>query len=605
MGKLVLLPLLLFSLLCGGEIKINQKSDSLNITPYVHYFIAPQELTEPPSDEGIFIRSFKDNLLLGYLYDKRVWIKFDITNESNESVEKILAFDYPIQKELSLYERNTNSLYLNRHENSLIYYYRLHFKPHETKNLLLEASNRDAATIVKLKLYNPSTFFSINMEQLLLAMLFIGAIGAILIYNLFLLFLTKDMSYFFYILMVSIFTLLILHIDGVLTTFFTGFVMSKRLISTLLLILAISMILFTKTFLNLSSAFPRIDQSLNLILFTLSLLYLVEITWEIIPTSLERIYYSATFAYLLYIGLFAYLHGKREALYYLLGWTLLFTSTTLLVLRQIGVSDLYDRFPYLVYIGVIGEAMLFSMALSARINTMRLEKNRITQELLRRRTLEKRRLEAYANGKTQELQKTLQERAMLLKELHHRVKNNLQIITSLLRLQADKHRNRELGKILIEAENRIRAISNIHEMLYKENSLSKVDLQRYLETLIDGLRTTYSAEQSIDISIHSNATLDMDRAIYCGLIVNELVTNALKYAFREGDKGKITIIFTRQDGNYKLTISDNGRGIDPKGRSHEGLGLKIVKTLATHQLKGKIEIRSHGGLHYTIYFPID
>ncbi|MRI82864.1 MAG: hypothetical protein C6I00_00400 [Nitratiruptor sp.] len=590
--------------LYGGSIPVTPQSDRFNITPWVSYLITPKS-----QYNYLWIlqqeRAFKDisrgELLLGYHEEERVWLRFDLANPSSQSFTKILAFQYPLQEQLYLYELESDRIYEQERTNALVPYYQLHFAPYERKRLLLEASNDDWASIVKLFLYEPTTFHILNSHRFMVIMLFVGAIGAILLYNLFLLFLTKDPSYLYYILMVATFSLLVLHCDGLLASLVEGFSLSKSSVSTLLLILGLAMIFFTRSFLELPRSFPRLDRSLDLLFISLVLLYLSNLV-ELIPTGFQRLYYIAAFAYLLYVGLYAYWHGRREALYYLLGWILLFGSALLLVLRQIGLSDLYDRFPYLIYVAILGEAMLFSMALSARINTMRLEKDRATQKLLERQTIERHRLEAYATKKTRELQKALEEKAMLFRELHHRIKNNLQIIISLLRLQADRHLDPKLGSILLEAENRIRTISQIHEMLYnREDGIHQIDLQHYFQGLVEGLVHSYAKKLQIRVCISSKATLDMDRAIYCGLIINELVTNALKYAFTSKEQGRITISFQEVGEFYELILYDDGSGFDPE--KIQGLGLKIVRTLVERQLKGELRIDTRVGSYYEILFP--
>ncbi len=592
--------------IAANNIVINEETDSFNITPLIRYYITPSEekdYIEVLKHDQDFKKIGKDILLLGYITNKTLWLRLDITNDSNQSIDKILSYSYPLQEVLYLYELGNDKTHELQHNDSLVPYYKLHFKPHETKNFLIQVRNRNVSTIVKLEVFKPITFFQHNNHQLLIGMLFIGGIGTLLLYNLFLFYLTQDSSYLYYVVMVMMFTVVALHVNGYVTYFIQGFTLSKTLLYTILLILAVAMVFFTKTFLDLPNTSPKIDRTLDTIFIILVGLYLGNML-DIIPVVVHRFIYTVAFGYLIFVGIYLYKKGKKEALYYLLGWIVLFFSTLLIVLRQAGVSDLYDSIPYLSYIGVIAEALLFSMALSARINTLQHEKERATQVLLQHQLMERSRLEAYAKEKTKDLQRALEEKAILLKELHHRVKNNLQIIISLLRLQADKHNDPRLEAILLESENRMRAISNIHEMLYKEENPTLVDVDEYFQSLIEGIRSGFTHQKNITISVACTAKLDMDRAVYCGLIINELVTNAFKYAFEPGQKGKIRVSFRRKGDSYELVVYDDGKGFDSVKNIQESLGLRMVQTLVQQQLKGKFYMDGKYGAYFEITFPV-
>lgn len=164
---------------------------------------------------------------------------------------------------------------------------------------------------------------------------------------------------------------------------------------------------------------------------------------------------------------------------------------------------------------------------------------------------------------------------MLLKEVHHRVKNNLQIIVSLLSLQSATISDPKLHDIFKDSESRIRAMALIHEKLYESTDMSTLDFGEYLSSLASELLNSYNlkhgnVELKTDISVH---TLDIDVAIPCGLVINEFVTNSLKYAFPGNSKGQIMVTFHRaEDGKLHLTLSDNGVGMskdtDLKKQNH-------------------------------------
>ena len=207
------------------------------------------------------------------------------------------------------------------------------------------------------------------------------------------------------------------------------------------------------------------------------------------------------------------------------------------------------------------------------------------------------------------LKGSLKEKEILLKEVHHRVKNNMQIIQSLLNLQSGKIDNQDLKQAIQDSNNRIRSMALIHETLYRSDDFSHLDLGTYFENIVKGLYRTYhdagkNLEWHIDVG---SVQLDMDKSIACGLIVNELVTNALKYAFVDLQQGIIKIYLNQaSDNDVILRVSDNGVGMkeDFNWVSLDSLGLRIVGMLSEEQLDGRLDLKNDQGLKATVQFPI-
>ncbi len=206
----------------------------------------------------------------------------------------------------------------------------------------------------------------------------------------------------------------------------------------------------------------------------------------------------------------------------------------------------------------------------------------------------------------EKIKKSLKEKEILLKEIHHRVKNNLQIISSLLYLQTSDLKDSQVSNIIIESQNRIRSMAMIHEKLYKSENLAKIVFSEYIKDLTIFLYRCYSLNTDIvKLKMDTgNILLDIDTAIPCGLIINELVTNTLKYAFPENRKGKINIkFFTNNNKDYEFIISDSGIGLPDNFQLEtcESLGLRLVNNLVD-QLKGSLEIDKEGGTTFRITF---
>lgn len=207
----------------------------------------------------------------------------------------------------------------------------------------------------------------------------------------------------------------------------------------------------------------------------------------------------------------------------------------------------------------------------------------------------------------EKLKRSLQEKEILLKEIHHRVKNNLQIVASLLKLQASYVKDEKVKELFRESQNRVNSMSLVHQKLYQTKNISRIKFKDYLENVITHLQHSFGIlEDRVKIHISVNDIhMSIDNAIPCGLIINELVSNSLKYAFPEERRGNIFINAAYDDisDRYWLIIRDDGigfeRDVDP--RESTTFGLKLVATLVS-QMDGSIDVFSKNGTEYRITF---
>jgi len=202
------------------------------------------------------------------------------------------------------------------------------------------------------------------------------------------------------------------------------------------------------------------------------------------------------------------------------------------------------------------------------------------------------------------LESSLAEKEILLKEIHHRVKNNLQIISSLIVLQEQYINDEKVSDIFKEFQNRIKVMALIHQSLYNSKNLNKIDLSTYVKKLVNNLFKIYSVDsQKINLQLNiEDIDLKLDKAIPFGLIINELVTNSLKHAFSKNENGIIGVSLKKKRNNrILLDVYDNGKGL-PKELNYkdsESLGLNLIHTM-TKQINGKIEIKKKNGTHVKI-----
>jgi PAS domain S-box-containing protein len=207
-------------------------------------------------------------------------------------------------------------------------------------------------------------------------------------------------------------------------------------------------------------------------------------------------------------------------------------------------------------------------------------------------------------AKNEFLRKSLKEQETLLREIHHRVNNNMQIISSLLSLQSTQVKDERDLHLFIDSQNRVKSMAKVHERLYQSKDLSSIKFAEYGMSLLNDLFSSHRASPLIRLRADiEDVSFNMETAIPCGLIINELVSNSLKYAFPD-DKGEIYVSLMQYEGNrYLLTISDTGVGL-PEGidfKNTQSLGFRLVNNL-TNQLEGEIELDTTNGTTFKIIF---
>lgn len=208
------------------------------------------------------------------------------------------------------------------------------------------------------------------------------------------------------------------------------------------------------------------------------------------------------------------------------------------------------------------------------------------------------------NEKNKIIEKALHEKQLLLKEVHHRVKNNFQIVSSLLELQTKEIEDEKALTLANEGKNRVKSMALIHQKLY-QNETGLIDFDEYIKLLVNELTILYSFDKKINTEVQANNIhFDVDTAIPLGLIVNELITNAYKYAFDTEKENKLKVSIDKlNEREYKLVVSDNGKGLDSSidVTKMKSLGLRLVKRL-TKQLHGSLKLLNDEGARFEIIF---
>lgn len=201
---------------------------------------------------------------------------------------------------------------------------------------------------------------------------------------------------------------------------------------------------------------------------------------------------------------------------------------------------------------------------------------------------------------------SINEKVILLKEIHHRVKNNLAIVTSFIRMQARQISDPEIKNIFLNLQNRVKTMELIHTNLYSSKDFTQINFKSYVYSLIRNIQNTFTNSENIVFSVTSNdIKLDIEQAIACGQIINELITNSFKHAFSFEEEGKISIELFKEKNLYVLIFSDSGKKTKDfyeNSKKSKSLGITIVQELTKYQLKGTLEIHNENGVKYKIYF---
>lgn len=600
----ILLFVFFTTLLNASTINIDKNTKFENILTSSETYIDETKslsLDEILKKDIKFEKNTKSLLAYGYSPDFDVWIKFTLKNTSDKQIEKLLEYDNPLTTDISFYDISSNSVTkeglfnISKNRNSLTPIFRINLKPNESKTFYIKASSYVTTLIVKLNIWDVDEFYSKEIKRQLILALFFGSMFVLAIYNLSIYSFTRDISYLFYVL--YIFGTMLHHslYVGIINIYLLDYTMTGYSVKLAPFIIAFpifALALFTKSFLRIKK-YPIHNKILTFFIVSiiLSVLFFVfndqyDKYRNILPVLLSL--------YLVYLTIYTAIKRNRQAYFILSGWIIIFIAIIIMNLSSTGIFNIYEYFSYVIEVAFILEALIFSVALADRIKQLQYDKNEANIKLIKHQKNQRKILKEKVDEKTKDLKIALDEKKLLLQELNHRVKNNMQTIMSLIRLQTDEIEDEKIHGMFLTIQNRINAMSHLHDLLYMEKNILNIDAEDYFSTLIDELRHSYD-NTDINISLDIQTQLPIEDAIYCGLIVNELLTNSFKYAFEDG-MGDIKIKLIYENGIYELFISDNGKGYSEENINSNSLGLLLVDTLAVKQLKGDVTTNSTSGV---------
>jgi len=515
-----------------------------------------------------------DKALKGYGYSPNfdVWIRFTLTNKTANTIEKIMEYSNPLTSYVDFFEKDElkkrdGLLNLSKDRFSLNPILEITLKPDESKEFLIKASSKITTLIIGVNLWNTKDFYQKEMYNQILLALFFGAMVITILYNLIVFLATRELSYLYYVLFFASVSFHHIIYEGVASLYLfsnQSIVTFITYSSVIVAMPTIFLALFTQNILTLKQ-YPRLNKILNYLL----ILYPI----FIITIQITHLYqYRSSFfvvilLFLFFVTCYSLIKKNRQARFIIVGWVLFVSSGVFMYLSSRGIYHIFTSYPYLTEFSLVLEIIVFSLALASKIKMLNQEKI------------------------------LSQKRALLLKELNHRVKNSMQTILSFLLLQKDKIEDKKIEDILTNLENRIRATADLYSLLHTQENMVVVNINKYFSLIVENIKNSFKQE-NIKIDIHSDIIMDSEYVVYCGLIVNEAVTNSFKYAFQNESSGQIDISLYKNKNNYHLNIKDNGSGF--KEKSKNSLGLDIIETLALLQLEGSLDIKKDNGVEIDI-----
>ena len=549
----------------------------------------------------------------GYKSKNVVWIKFTLYNPSSKVIERKISIDNTFIETIELYRVENSKIIehsitglLHQNENATF----MHKLPivissNVKQEYYMRLSSNNTSLNFTLTLLNDKIFIKQDRTRHIVWALFFGALMAMIIYNIFLFIFTKHSVYFYYLL--YLFSIILtgnLYFGLIISTAPEESLHYIKLKDSLSIYVAnfitLSIAFFTREFLQ-TKQYPKIDLIIK-VLITMLIIHSLVTSPDVLPQKDISFCYIGFLLIIFCIGNYAFLKGNKQARYFLIGWTFAILGWLSILLHDLAIWNVKFMFYYIFEVLVMAEVLLFSISLASRIKHLCYQKNELIQKLLLQKENETKHLEEIVKERTKTLQVELKNNELLLKELHHRVKNNMQFIASLYALKLDSNANSitdsKLREKLRDIERKIYAMSEVHEMLYSQKKLDNIDAKSYLEKVLYSIKNAFQTE---DILFHLcvDTTLDAEEAIYCGLIINELVTNAVKYAFDEKG-GRIEIELKPHGAHTLLRVCDNGRGITKCDK--ETFGMMMIKTLVEEQLEGKLSIKNKKGAEVSIIF---
>ncbi|WP_024955889.1 7TM diverse intracellular signaling domain-containing protein [Sulfurospirillum arcachonense] len=531
------------------------------------------------------------------------WFKFEIENRSKND-EVILFMNEPFFEEVNLFEKK-NGIWIKRKNGlsvslekrdmkdiSPVFFIRI--EPNSTKTFYIQTFAK-FAQFGEFKIYTKKE--SVNEYRLLVTALYTLLLGSfifIIIFNLFIYYTMRDRIYLYYVMYIFFTTIFVLAFSGLdlylgLLPFHYELHLSIPLLIIFLIIFSFRF-LETKKYLKHTYVFLKAIIWIYIILTVLSLIQFNP--WYQIITALA----SITYVTLLYMAIRIWYLGYIKAKYYLIAMAIYTFTIAIMSFMINGWIENNDITRYAFLVGLFIETSLFCLILANRFNEAK-------NELLEIKNKNEKFLENEVEQRTDEITSLLGEKELLLKEVCHRVKNNFQVVISMLSLEAYNYKDEKQRSSFLQLINRIKSMSMVHQFLYDSNKLSEIQSEEYLLKIIQEVKKVYekrtiNIENKIDSII-----LSVSDAMVLGVIINEVLNNSIKH--HNADICNIRVELVKKENIISLTIQDDGVGFIPNQKSKTiGLGLSLIEQFSQKLKASNLEFFSNHGTMVKLSFEV-
>jgi two-component sensor histidine kinase len=550
----------------------SSQTKTLSLLPWCDIAVVPQERHRgaPPGPTAKFTPLGDAGLEIGYgRYP--IWLRFHLVNDTATPRSVTLSLTNQMLEHAWLYLPGPDGWKLLRRglldrariEGHIRPTFTLSLAPGERRRCYLRLASRTSTLSTEILAGSAEACLERERRWFSAVMLFVGAMGALILYNLAIFLFTRDRAYLYYVLYHAAAVLNYLSYTCVTNLLLPrswweadGYLGIVYLGATTLFAL-----LFVRSFLD-TGRFPRLDLLLKALMSVQALLIFLGF-WNL-PAIFPLAIALGTLSLLFSLGVALLLWRKKvhNARLLVAGWIFANVGWTLLALQDTGLLPAPLQIPYLYEGAMFAEALLFSMALADKLNL------------------------------TGRLQRALARNELLLKELNHRVKNNMQLILSLYRIKFRELECPGLDEKLREIEGVLQSMRDIHENFYADEQEGTVDLSAHIRHLADHIRRGYRREDvAIDLRVEGEAHIP--EAVFIGLVVNELFVNAFRHGLA-GKGGRIRLTLETRDKRRYMVVEDDGKGCE-KEAVREGFGLELVRSIVEQELHGTLRIAEEGG----------
>jgi len=611
---------------------INYNNDSRIIRVGAHLEVYEDKKNDLTIDQVSKLNTFKNyhkTIPSFGLSGSTFWAKFNFKNNSDYQ-DFILEFNKVAIQELKLFYKESDTstkfteqtLSLNKKKYSgRLFLFNLNIPQNSSRTIFIKFKSSWSVTF-PMKISSKEQMFHKLFDEELFNGLYIGVFLIMVFYNLFIYFSIKDRSYILYVIYIFLFLLFQMNENG----FFFKYFLYKTphiydvAVKTLPIATSIAAIYFIRDFIKAPKYIPIIDKFhiVIVILFLTTIFFAFDEKYNHAAFISLNILTLVAALYALFTG-FAVIHkGFKPAWFFIIAWSVLIVSITQFNLSSLGVLPYYPITDHSLKIGSVFEIVLLSLGLANRINVLKMEKEASQAEALvlvneKKALVENQnfKLENLVAKRTEKLElrneiinKKNEEKSIMMREIHHRVKNNLQMINSMVRLQSRYTTAENAENSLKEVERRIQTMALLHEKMYQSDNLIEINIKEYIQSVLNDLFNIYNVDKKITFDLNiTDLNYKTETILFLGLLINELITNALKHAFNTEGNGHISISLLPQEKEmHQLIITNSGAKVNIEVfNNSKSLGQRLIKNFVK-QLNGSLTIDNKPNTTFTILF---